>query len=32
MEAISWLFEKVGKLWTSWAGDDSLVNQLDSTT
>ena len=32
MEGISWLFEKVGKLWTSWAGDDSLVNQLDSTT
>ena len=32
MEGISWLLEKVGKLWTSWAGDDSLVNQLDSTT
>lgn len=32
MEAISWLFEKVGKLWTAIAGDDSLVNQLDSTT
>ena len=32
MEAISWILEKVGKLWTSWAGDDSLVNQLDSTT
>ena len=32
MEAVSWLFEKVGKLWTAIAGDDSLVNQLDSTT
>lgn len=32
MEAVSWLFEKVGKLWTWLAGDDSLVNQLDSTT
>ena len=32
MEGISWILEKVGKLWTSWAGDDSLVNQLDSTT
>ena len=32
MEAVSWLFEKVGKLWTAIAGDDSLVNQFDSTT
>lgn len=32
MEAISWIFEKVGKLWTAMAGDDSLVNQFDSTT
>lgn len=32
MEAVSWLFEKVGKLWTWLAGDDSLVNQFDSTT
>lgn len=32
MEAVSWLFEKLGKLWTALAGDDSLVNQLDSTT
>ena len=32
MEAISWILEKVGKLWTSWAGDDSLATQLNTTT
>lgn len=32
MEAISWVLEKVGKLWTSWAGDDSLATQLNTTT
>ena len=31
MEAISWILEKVGKLWTSWAGDDSLATQLNTT-
>lgn len=32
VEAISWALEKLGKLWTSFAGDDSLATQFNTTT
>lgn len=32
MEGLSWILEGVGKLWNKWAGDDSLINQMDATT
>lgn len=30
VEAITWALEKIGKLWTSFAGDDTLTNQFDT--
>ena len=32
MEAITWVFDKLSAAWTEFAGDDSLVNQFESTT
>ena len=32
MEAITWIFNKLSSAWTKFAGDDSLVNQFESTT
>ena len=32
MEAITWVFNKLGAVWTKFAGDDSLVDQFESTT
>lgn len=30
VEAITYILEKLGKIWTSFAGDDSLTNQFDT--
>ena len=30
VEAISWALEKIGKLWTAFAGDDTLATQFDT--
>ena len=32
MEALTWVFNTLSKLWTKFAGDDSLVGQFESTT
>ena len=32
MEAITWVFNKLSSAWTKFAGDDSLVDQFESTT
>ena len=32
MEALTWVFDKLSALWTKFAGDDSLVDQFETTT
>ena len=32
MEALTWAFNLLSKVWTKFAGDDSLVGQFESTT
>lgn len=32
MEALTWVFNTLSKIWTKFAGDDSLVSQFESTT
>ena len=32
MEALTWVFNQLSKVWTKFAGDDSLVGQFESTT
>lgn len=32
MEAITWVFNTLSKVWTKFAGDDNLVGQFESTT
>jgi len=32
MEALTWVFNKLSSAWTKFAGDDSLVDQFETTT
>lgn len=32
MEALTWVFNELSKVWTKFAGDDSLVGQFETTT